>query len=1293
MSETDEVAQAIQDGNDTAISDADQTPIIDYGKENAKQNSSDAAKSETGQIHTIDDIHDEAENEVGQVDEQTTSGEQEGFQCDVSQDDEQTTSGGQEGFQCDVGHVDEQTTSGEQEGLPCDVVQDDQQTTSGEQEGFQCDVCQDDDQTISGEQEESESEVGQVDNQTTSAGHDDALSEVTNVENMPISDEQEAAQDESVQNRTGNDEKVQVMSATTQVNPRTIGGRAVAAKTAVGNVKPKLTGGRASKLTGKTGALTGKRLPTCIGKQKKLASKISRKIVKASSDLLQAKSASGQTITKGVLAKLKSQAECVGEEKVNVVAADEVQPELTGENEPMNVDNDANDGQETENEMAGVLNKDEVQADTDLILPPESAESPASGGWPESDGSLAGKEGKSVTMFWCDVCKVVCTSALNLQMHFLGFKHKKIEAALKSNVDTEDEGTKDEFPGSTETTTLEDQLRKMKLNKAVLGLNYVVEYRNDQKTNPQFVCRLCFWKSELTWFLPHLLGAKHMANYLKKHHPYILKYEGEKLKPSEWKEFVFRKALEIEKTDGRGKVKVVLEKDDTKTKEKTAVKRVAEHSAAEPECKVQKSETAPSTDIEPVTAAAEPECEVEKSEAAPSTNIEPVTAAAEPECEVEKSEAAPSTNIEPVTAAAEPECEVEKSEAAPSTNIESVTAAAEPECEVEKSEAAPSTNIEPVTADENTNPKEQSEHSTAQVTKINAKWTGMYLYPDGLPISIPVKPKPQPRPVLARQEVTATQGAAATIDDLFSPIGSKLLEDYITQLDFEETIVGLDFMVQYHYVGRTEPLYCCELCVCELPLQCVLSHIFGIKHKMRYIKNKHPELLSLNAGKYKTVVKKKAAEIEKRDGRGRVRVIRDYDGPALRERIAAAKIVSENDDQQQDMEYSSYDQNQSTYTKTSPPVETRTKRSSVRSSSKPSSRTSSSRHNRLRDMEYSSCDQDQSTSTESSPPVESRTKRATIRSACIRLNPKPSSRTSSSRSGYRSEYKYSRRDSSTSKRDQSRTRESSKDTKRSGEDWRDEWERSIKRSKEKREKERVRERSTRSDRDKDRRKSRSDSKDDYKKREKPRSSKEDHHKGSNTSVRPLAKPDPAKRDAIIKKEIIKYLTSFKVINDTDAGYVKEVMYELSNRLLQFGQKALKITGSAEKLIEETKSCIPADNPRRELHMATNLGSYPGHPSRDKNMQQLVEYPSSSIGSSISNPTSRPVIRNTGVTMSSIHSNLLTPSLLNSIRGMDERTITNTLTRLAANNPAFEGIRISTLVTVLREAGVLRKETN
>ncbi|XP_078394813.1 uncharacterized protein LOC144678782 isoform X2 [Cetorhinus maximus] len=1321
MSDADEVAQAIIDENDTAKSDTDQAPTTDYGKEIANQDSSeirhhdisskagvtkspedqvqiqvnsgqgevkdhirqdqaqsnsrqdeeesstdkvqpgansfennvtkvsgdhahvqesstvqgtgeiqsqinssekDEAKSETGQIQipTIDDVQDEAQSEVAQVDDQVTSGEQEESQTEGGQVDDQMTSDEQEESQSEVGQVDDQVTTGEQEESQSEVAQVDDQMITGEQEESQSEVGQVDDQMTTGEQEESQSEVGQVDDQmttgeqeesqseigqvddqmttgeqeesqsevgqvddqmttgeqeesqsevgkvddqmttdeghdeaqsevgqvddqmTTGEGHDEAQSEIDQVEAQPTSSEQEAAPNESGQNKINNDEKVEAKSATNQVKPQTNGGRAVAAKTAVGKVKPKLTGGR-------VGKLTGNRFPAYIGRKKKLATKISRKIGKASSDLLQAKSASGQAQTKTVLAKLKSQAKSVGKEKLNVVSADEVQPETTDEKEPMSVGNNASDTKETENEIAGVLNKDQSQADTDLTCPPVSTQSPASGGLPESGGSHASKEGKPVTMFWCDICKVVCTSALNLQMHFLGFKHKKIEAALKWNVHTEEGGTKDEFLAPMETRTVEDHLSKMKLNKAVLGLDYVVEYRYDQKTNPQFVCKLCYCKSELTWFLPHLLGAKHMANYLEKHHPYILKYEGEKLKPSEWKEFVFTKALEIEKKDGRGKVKVVLEKNDTKANEKTAVKRVAEKSAAEPECKVQKSEAAPSTATGPSTAA------------------------------------------------------------------------------------------------ENAKPDEQPKPSPAQDTKENENWTGMYLYPDGLPINLPVDPKPQPRPVLARQEATATHGAAA-VNDLLSAIGSKLLEDHITNSDFEETIIGLDFVTEYHYVGKTEPLYYCELCTCELPLQCVLAHIFGLKHKMRYVKKRHPELLKVNTGKYKTIVKKKAAEIEKIDGRGRIRVIRDYDGPALSERIAVAKIASEDESQLQDMEYSSFDQDQSIYTETPRSPDTRTKRSSVSTSSK------------------------------------------------------PSSRTSSSKAGSRSDYKYSRRDSSTSKRDQPRKRESSKDIKRSGEEWRDEWERSIKRTKPSKQdkKERVKEKDTHSDRDKDRRKSRSDSKDDYKKKEKPRSSKDDHHKGPETSIRAPAKPDHSKREAIIKKEILKYLTSFKVINDTDAGYVKEVMYKLSNRLLQFGQKAMKITGSAEKLIQETKSYIPDENPRHESRMATNLGSYPGISGRDKSMRQSVEYssyPSSGTltRSSSNNPTAHPMMRNTGMSMSSIHSNLLTPSLLNSIRGMDENTITNTLTRLAANNPAFEGIRISTLVTVLREAGVLSKRPN
>ncbi|XP_048471170.1 uncharacterized protein si:ch211-197h24.6 isoform X2 [Rhincodon typus] len=738
---------------------------------------------------------------------------------------------------------------------------------------------------------------------------------------------------------------------------------------------------------------------------------------------------------------------------------------------------------------------------------------------------------KNVKNFEVLICKVVCTSALNLQMHFLGFKHKKIEAALKWNVNTVEEGTKDEFSSPTEIRTVEDHLSKMKINKAVLGLDYVIEYRNDQKTNPQFVCKLCYCKSELTWFLPHLLGAKHMTNYLEKHHPDALKHEGEKLKPSEWKEFVFKKALEIEKLDGRGKVTVVLEKSDAKSIEKTAVKRIAETSAVEPECKVQKSE-------------------------------------------------------------------------------ETSTA-------------------------ENTN--EQSPPTPDEEIKESENWSGMYLYPDGLPINFPVDSKPYPRPVLARQEATAAQGATSAVDDLLSSIGSKILEDYITNFDFEETIIGLDFVTEYHYRGKDEPLYYCELCTCELPLQCVLAHIFGLKHKMRYVKKRHPEILKLNAGKYKTIVKKKATEIEKTDGRGRVRVIRDYNGPALSERIAAEKVAVEEEEESQ-----------------------------------------------LLDMEYSGFDQDQSTNMETSYSLDNRIKRSSATTSS-----RSSSRPSCSKVGSRSDFKYSRRDSSTSRYDQSRKRESYKDTKHSGEDWRDEWERSVKRTKYyKQDKERLKEKSTYSERDKDRRrKSRLDSKDNYKKGDRSRSSKDDHHKGSSISHRVPEKHGLSKQD-IIKKEILAYLATFKIINDTDAGYVKEVMYKLSNRLLQFGQKAMKITGSAEKLIEETKSCIPDGNFGHDSRKNTNLGSYPGYSGRDKSMSESAEY--SSSGSLTRSSSYHSAVRNTGASISSIHSNLLSPSLLSSIRGMDESTVTNTLTRLAANNPAFEGIRISTLVTVLMEAGVLSK---
>ncbi|XP_048412085.1 uncharacterized protein si:ch211-197h24.6 isoform X2 [Stegostoma tigrinum] len=1109
MSDADKFFQSVSDGSAASESDADQMPAAELGMEIAEKDSI--------QYHDIDNERDVAKRPENQTQIQIESGPNE-VMDEIRRDQTQPNSRHGEG----ESSTDEVQPETEKAG---NKINDAGHQANSDLQGIEAQSCinisekdetQNDTVYIENEstdEDEVQLELDQIKNQSTGGEHDDAPIEVDQVGGQFTSSEQDLTQNESDQNQTNNNK----MKSGTRQAKLPNDGRTAAAK--MGKIKSKLTGG-------KIDVLAGKRFSACIGRKKKLAVKISRKMGKTSSDLSHAKNASGQAQTKSILAKPKSQAKNAGKGSLNVVEADKVQPQLTDGKEPLTIGNITNDTKEPENETADVSNKDQLQAHTGETWPLESTELSASGQLTESGGFLRSKEGKPVTMFWCDICKVVCTSALNLQMHFLGFKHKKIEAALKWNVNSAEEGTKDEFSSPMETRTVEDHLSEMRINKAVLGLDYVIEYRNDQKTNPQFVCKLCYCKSELTWFLPHLLGAKHMTNYLEKHHPDALKYEGEKMKPSEWKEFVFKKALEIEKLDGRGKVTVVLEKSGSKSIEKTALKRIADTSAVVPDCKVQKSEETSSA--------------------------------------------------------------------------------------------------------ENTN--EQSPPTPDKEIKESENWSGMYLYPDGLPINFPVDSKPYPRPVLACQEATAAQGATSAVDDLLSSIGSKILEDYIANFDFEETIIGLDFVTEYHYRGKDEPLYYCELCTCELPLQCVLAHIFGLKHKMRYVKKRHPEILKLNAGKYKTIVKKKATEIEKTDGRGRVRVIRDYNGPALSERVAAEKVAVEEESQLLDMEYSGFDQDQSTNMETSSSLDNRIKRSSAT----PSSRSSS--------------------------------------------------RPSCSKAGSRSDSKYSRRDSSTSRYDQTRKRESYKDTKYSGEDWRDEWERSVKRTKYfKQDKERLKEKSTYSERDKDRRrKSRLDSKDDYKKGDRFRSSKDDHHKGSSISHR-VPEKRALSRQEIIKKEILAYLATFKVINDTDAGYVKEVMYKLSNRLLQFGQKAMKITGSAEKLIEETKSCIPDGNFGHDSRKNTNLGSYPGYSDRGKSMRESAEY--SSSGSLTRSSSYHSAVRNTGA---SIHSNLLSTSLLSSIRGMDESTVTNTLTRLAANNPAFEGIRISTLVTVLMEAGVLSK---
>ncbi|XP_078279406.1 uncharacterized protein LOC144606855 [Rhinoraja longicauda] len=1059
---------------------------IDKAQTEANNATSDQAMD---QVHIEDDtsVEDTVGNNVDEIQPQNNNGESDMAKSEIVQIQFQASDDGQGEARSEANHIQEQINRDVRDevlSIPGDVQG---RSTCCEHTKALSESSQVVDQPTFGQKDETLNELSQAEYQVAGCGQDKAYSdleqvenELTNTKNKDLCDldkvenhstngqdeaqsekkqEQDQAdkvgqgevQCESGQGQIYNDEKDDTNSGTSQDQPVTHDIKKVKAKGAVCEMESQPTIGRA-------GLLAGTKSPTSTEKKRKFT------IKRGSGTLTKARAINtpGQAKAENAPSKTKFQTKSIANVKLNAPVAAKVKSEPVGDKKCLSAEtiNSINNSQNTAAAKTSVRDKDQFPANRDV--------STVSIGPPASDRTRATKEGKSVMMFWCDICKVFCTSALNLQMHFLGFKHKKIEAALKLNVNKGEKVNEDEFQAPAVTRTLEDLLGKMKLNKAVLGLDYVIEYRYDQKTNSQFVCKLCHCKTELTWFLPHLLGTNHTTRYLEKHYPGSLSNERGKLKSSEWKRFVNKKALEIEKKSGRGKVSVVFEKIGPKANEKSGVKRVADQPVVEPKCKWQKS-----------------------------------------------------------------------------------------------------------------------------------------------------------------------KATSAVTENLLGSLGSKALEDRVKQLNIQEIIIGLDFLTEYHYKGKTEPVYYCELCNCELNLQCILAHIFGLKHKTNYLKRKYPDVLKTDGGKLRQIVKKIAAEMEKIDGRGTVKVIRDYDGPPLREKVAATKVLG----------------------------------------------------NQLPGPEYSSFDQDQCTNVETSQSSDLR-----YRKPYANISSKPSSRITSSRAGSWSDPKYSQHVSSTTKCDITRKRESFKDIRHSGEDWQDEWERSIKRSKLLVDDEREREKSKYSpvesnewqeskwgSRGDEREKSiyspiesnewqesKWGFRDDYIKSDKSRSYRDNDHQEHAARYWAPEKYVSLRPEDIVKKEILGFLANFKVLNDADAEYVNGIMYKLSNRLLQFGQRAMQLTGSAEKLSEQMKQPSLAD--------------------------QHSRYDSRGAGTLV-NYSDQPVRQNAAASMSSIQSDLLTPSLLNSIHGMDVNTVTSTLTRLAANNPAFEGIRISTLVTVLMEAGILSHRPN
>ncbi|XP_040521770.1 uncharacterized protein LOC420992 isoform X1 [Gallus gallus] len=180
---------------------------------------------------------------------------------------------------------------------------------------------------------------------------------------------------------------------------------------------------------------------------------------------------------------------------------------------------------------------------------------------------------KQVNPFYCNICKIWCASALNLQTHFLGFKHKKVEEALKAHgIVKTASGTGDQvkapvkLSGYVQTKperyhgqTLEEQLNTCKDSEPALGLNYIIEYRSKDNFPFLYECQLCHCKTGLSNMFMHVCGSKHRLAYLKQHYPEIAESDEVKGKGSELNRKVRQVALTIEKKEGRKQLKVVIE--------------------------------------------------------------------------------------------------------------------------------------------------------------------------------------------------------------------------------------------------------------------------------------------------------------------------------------------------------------------------------------------------------------------------------------------------------------------------------------------------------------------------------------------------------------------------------------------------------------------------------------------------------------------------------------------------------------------------------------------------------------
>ncbi|KAE8288771.1 hypothetical protein D5F01_LYC12647 [Larimichthys crocea] len=117
------------------------------------------------------------------------------------------------------------------------------------------------------------------------------------------------------------------------------------------------------------------------------------------------------------------------------------------------------------------------------------------------------------------------------------------------------------FTKGTSIQTLPCLSKQLKaVTECIVGLQYVWEYRSPSKSvPPHYQCKLCAVSRLQHDMLAHVRGWKHSFRYLKKIHPDKVTHEEEEaIRDPAVRKTIKEVAAEVEKTEGRGQLKVIL---------------------------------------------------------------------------------------------------------------------------------------------------------------------------------------------------------------------------------------------------------------------------------------------------------------------------------------------------------------------------------------------------------------------------------------------------------------------------------------------------------------------------------------------------------------------------------------------------------------------------------------------------------------------------------------------------------------------------------------------------------------